>query len=101
MIHTLPNYTPEAAIALAHSERNRPHKTINTNTDTDIMSNNNYYEEESLPLSREEFGELVETLEKLMANDVPNIQEALQPTNAAIKELAALQAALKKETIED
>jgi uncharacterized protein Yka (UPF0111/DUF47 family) len=65
------------------------------------MSYNNHHEEESRPVSREEFGELIETLEQILANDSPNIQVALQPTVTALKELAANQIALRKEAIED
>jgi hypothetical protein len=65
------------------------------------MTYNNHHEEESISVSREEFGELIETLEKILANDSPNIQVALQPTVVALKELAASQIALRKEAIED
>jgi hypothetical protein len=65
------------------------------------MTYNNYHEEESLPLSREEFSELIETLEQILANDSPNIQVALQPTVTALKQIAVNQIALKKEAIED
>jgi uncharacterized protein Yka (UPF0111/DUF47 family) len=65
------------------------------------MTYNNHHEEESHPVSREEFGELIETLEQILANDSPNIQVALQPTVTALKELAANQIALRKEAIED
>jgi hypothetical protein len=49
------------------------------------MNYNNHYEDDSSPVSREEFGELIETLEKLMADESPNIQVALQPTVTALK----------------
>jgi hypothetical protein len=65
------------------------------------MTYNNHHEEESHPVSREEFGELIETLEQILANDSPNIQVALQPTVIALKEIAANQIALRKEAIED
>jgi hypothetical protein len=65
------------------------------------MSYNNYHEEESRPVSREEFGELIETLEQILANDSPNIQVALQPTVTVMKEIAVNQIALRKEAIED
>jgi ElaB/YqjD/DUF883 family membrane-anchored ribosome-binding protein len=65
------------------------------------MNYNNHYEDDSSPVSREEFGELIETLEKLMADESPNIQVALQPTVTALKQLAAHQIASRKEAIED
>jgi hypothetical protein len=65
------------------------------------MSYNNQHEEESRPVSREEFGELIEILEQILATDSPNIQVALQPTVTVLKELAINQVALKKEAIED
>jgi hypothetical protein len=66
------------------------------------MNDNNYYpEEETRPVSREEFGELIETLEQILANESPNIQVALQPTVTMLKDVALNQVALRKEAIED
>jgi hypothetical protein len=65
------------------------------------MNYNNHHEQESRPVSREEFGELIETLEQILANDSPNIRVALQPAVTVMKEIAANQIALRKEAIED
>jgi hypothetical protein len=63
------------------------------------MTYNNHHEQESRPVSREEFGELIETLEQILASDSPSIRVALQPAVTVMKEIAVNQVALRKEAI--